>query len=200
MKAMAPLVSTMTKCVVAICGRRRSGKDVVAAHLESKYGYAHCKVADKLKEMCKCVFGFTDEELENDSKDNKSERWGVSPREVMQFMGTEVMQFKIQELMPWVGRNFWIDTLMKDVLPRHAKVVISDVRFVHEIQRLRDQCDNVLVIKLVRGERSVSEVDMHVSETGCDDLVADHTIDNNSTIHELLSRVDDIMAREKIAV
>lgn len=182
---------SMTRHIIGICGKRRSGKDIVADHLCQHYGYAKYKIADKLKSMCKLLFGFTDEELEV-TKDEPCERWGnVTPRRVMQFMGTEVMQHKLKELLPEVGLKFLIQAVIKDF--SHDRIAISDLRFLHELEELKrlERDTNVKVIVLrVNRELETDEADLHVSETeGCK-IQADVVIDNDGDIDDLLSKVD----------
>ena len=82
------------------------------------------------------MFGFTNEEIENDEKDIVNKKWGVSPRTVMQFIGTELFQYKIQEILPDVGKKFWINSLIES-LKQSENYVISDLRFLHEYEELK---------------------------------------------------------------
>ena len=94
--------------IVAICGPKGAGKDALADHLVSVYGYEKIKFADVLKDAVGILFGFTREQMDDgDLKEVVDIRWGVTPRKVLQFFGTEVMQYKLQELMPNMDRNSW---------------------------------------------------------------------------------------------
>jgi hypothetical protein len=184
----------MTRHIVGICGKRRSGKDVVADHLCQHYGYTKYKIADKLKSMCKLLFGFTDEELEI-TKDEPCERWGdVTPRRVMQFMGTEVMQHQLQDLFPKVGRKFWIRSVINDFA--HEHITISDLRFLHELEELKrleqDTADvKVIVLKIQRNSTgTTSDADLHESETECSKIQPDVVIVNDGNLDDLLAKVD----------
>ncbi len=185
----------MTRHIVGICGKRRSGKDIVADHLCQHYGYTKYKIADKLKSMCKLLFGFTDEELEI-TKDEACERWdNVTPRRVMQFMGTEIMQHQLQHLFPKVGRKFWIRSVINDF--DHERIAISDLRFLHELEELKrleqDAADvKVIVLKIRRNPAEArSDADLHESETECSKIQPDVVIDNDGDLEELLAKVDE---------
>jgi hypothetical protein len=126
--------------VIAICGLKRSGKDTIADYLCEEHGYEKIKIAAPLKDALKVMFGFSDEQIEGDSKDVIDIKWGITPRKVMQFFGTEVMQYQIQDLLPNVGRTFWIKSLMEQHISKfpHKKYVIPDLRFKHEYTLLNN--------------------------------------------------------------
>jgi hypothetical protein len=100
--------------IIAICGAKRSGKDVLSKYLVHKYKYRKLYFAEPLKKAVKELFNFSDiqvgiDEGENAGceKDTVDDRWGVSPRQALQFFGTEVLQYKIQELLPTINRYFF---------------------------------------------------------------------------------------------
>lgn len=188
---------SVTQHIIAICGRRRSGKDLVADHLGKYHGFHNCKIADKLKRVCQILFGFTQEEVEV-TKDEVSIKWGISPRAAMQFLGTEVMQFDIQKLLPGVKREFWVQSMIGDHLDKHARIVISDLRFLHEIdclKRSRDESTRLTILRINRQLCRDSGVDAHVSECEVDTLPVDFEIENTGTIEDLLQKIDKLMER-----
>lgn len=125
--------------IIAICGLKRSGKDTIADYLCNNHNYIKVKIASPLKEGIKSIFGFTDDQLETDLKDVKDARWGVEPRKIMQHFGTEVMQYQLQELIPNIGRSFWIKRLIDEhiVNSKEQRIVIPDLRFKHEYDMLK---------------------------------------------------------------
>lgn len=174
--------------LIAICGAKRSGKDTIAMHLVSKHGYERLALADPIKSVVGLLFGFTDAQMETDDKETIDERWGVSPRAALQFFGTEVMQYKIQELLPGIGRLFWTRCLVNKIDPGKT-YVISDVRFHHECDALREA--GAFVIKLDRP--SVQSSDAHASEVEQRDIAGDAYITNDGGIEGLLSKVDAML-------
>jgi dephospho-CoA kinase len=127
----------MAPKIIAICGLKRSGKDTIADVLTQRYGYEKVKIATPLKDALKTLFQFTDAQVEGAEKDVVDPRWGVEPRLLMQFIGTEVMQFKLQEVLPDVGRTFWIKRLIDEHIKNNDKhIVIPDMRFKHEYNLL----------------------------------------------------------------
>jgi dephospho-CoA kinase len=190
----------MRPLIIALCGFKRCGKDTAAQYLESHHAFHHIKISAALKRMIKGSFQFTDEQIESDEKDSIDQRWGVTPRQVMQFMGTEVMQFKIQELLPSVGRNFWMMHLMHEINnceQNDTCFVISDLRFLHEVEYLRSSVQNKDSVVVVRIENKKAQdqalKDDHVSEKEHLQFDINHVIDNNGTKEELFGSLDAVL-------
>jgi dephospho-CoA kinase len=180
--------------IIALCGARRTGKDTVANYLVSRYGYEHIKFTTPLKEVCKILFQFTDEQLETDKKELVDEKWGVSPRQVMQFLGTEVFQYKIQELLPQVGRLFWANSLMVRMSQAPEKrYVISDMRFLHEHKALG--CLDMLTIKISSNRVQQNSTDQHLSECEHRNIQEDMHLQNDGTKEELYDKIDSVLPK-----
>ena len=174
--------------LVAICGKRRSGKDTIADMLCTEYGYQKIRIADPLKKVVKILFGYEDDQLECDFKDVLDPRWGVSPRQVMQYMGTEVMQEHIQQLLPDIGRKFWIRSLIHTHLEKAAdnpsmRLVIPDLRFLHEEEELRKY--GVTIWKVHRRDVEAHACDLHVSEKEWQSIHHDVLIENHGNVDAL---------------
>jgi hypothetical protein len=179
--------------IIALCGKKQSGKDTLADYLVNQYGYTRVKIAEKLKLCMTLLFGFTQEQLENAEKDKVDDRWGISPRQAMQFFGTEIMQYKLQELIPSMGRDFFIQSTISDYITKahSCKIVITDLRFMHEYKALVPYDVYVIHVK-----RSVvpDATSHHVSEIECDEIPVHHTIMNNGSIKDLHNKLDAMLA------
>lgn len=162
--------------VIFLSGYNRCGKDTLAEHLSTHYGFIHMKISQPLKDSLKVLFNLTNEQLESNIKDEIDSQWGVTPRDIMKFIGTDVFQFKINELLPHKGRNFWIDLLLNNIkskyLNTNEKIVVSDLRFTHEYLAVRDFMNlytGLVDIKLVKivhvGATRLYQQDKHNSET-----------------------------------
>jgi hypothetical protein len=174
--------------LISICGRRRSGKDTIASFLCNEYGYANHKIADDLKSLVKLLFGFSDSQVETDTKDVVDPRWGISPRKALQFFGTEIMQYQVQHLLPDVGRNFWIQSFIKkNIIDTNKLIVISDMRFVHEYNHLKNH--DVFVIRVERDDHELCEHDEHVSEKEYLNIPAHVIVKNNGNHEELYANI-----------
>ena len=181
-----------SKIIIAICGFKRSGKDTLADHLVAKHGFKKASIATPLKQACKQLFALSDEQVDGDEKDICDVRWGVSPRQILQYFGTEMMQIAIQPLLPGIRRGFWVKRLIHEILNDAAndKWVIPDLRFLHEIDMLKDAFPNITVINVKRpGKNGV--LDMHVSETEHEKIMTDATFNNHGSVCDLQSMFDE---------
>jgi len=155
----------------------------------NEFGYVNRKVADDLKSLVKLLFGFSEGQVESDEKDMIDERWGLTPRRTLQFFGTEVMQYKIQELLPDVGRKFWIQSFInKYIMQQNDMVVVSDLRLLHEFEELSKH--GLFVIRVDRTDYCSSrEQDEHISEKEYLQIPANVVFDNNGSIEDLRFKV-----------
>lgn len=193
--------SIMRTLVIALCGAKRCGKDTAAHYIESVYGFEHRKVSGLLKHTLQALFGFTADQMETDLKDHEDPRWGITPRSMMQFFGTEMMQFKLQEALPSVGRNFWIRRLVEEIQRGScSKVVISDVRFHHEAAALRAAGFDVRIVRISKplGTASARREDVHVSEQEYRSLAADVELENAGDFEHLYAQIDAAMRAMKL--
>lgn len=189
--------------IIGLIGNKRVGKDTVADFLCSTYNFKKYAFADGVKETCKVLFDFTDEQMNNDIKEDIDIRWNISPRKAMQFIGTEMMQYKIQELIPDIHKLFWVNRLRNkiimernniDIKDIHDNIVITDFRFLHEINEFKKY--NIMFIHILR-DRTYEGRDSHISENEltsidilCLDLKNHHIIYNDGTLDDLYNKID----------
>jgi len=184
------------KIIVAICGAKGHGKDCIAEQLSRAFGFTHEKVASPLKSVCVQLFGFDDEQVHGGLRDVVDDRWGVSPRRVLQFVGTEMFQFQLQQLLPHVGRAFWAKSLVSRIARSGAeRVVVSDMRFPHELSALRELESRDYRIVALRIERAgAPEDDAHPSETEFRDIRPVHVVRNDGDLVALQRQVDELVS------
>jgi hypothetical protein len=176
--------------IIAICGLKRVGKDTVANYVVDKYGYKHVKIAETLKNVCKTLFDFKD--VESCSKDIVDPTWNITPRLAMQFIGTEVFQFKIQEILPDIGRTFWIKKTINTISDKD-RVVISDLRFEHEVKEILQRFPNTVVIKIIKDR--FSDDCSHPSEQEWKNIKENILLKNDGTIDQLYRKIDSIVSK-----
>jgi hypothetical protein len=170
--------------VVAICGAKGAGKDTLA-NFFTQLGYTHEKLAMPLKQAAMCLFGFSGDQVEI-HKEIPDEFWGITPRRVLQWMGTEVMQYGIADIMPNTNRTFFVKSLLRRC-EKHDRIVISDMRFMHEYQGISHL--NPLVIRVVRPGLDTS--DTHVSEQEYTGIPAVDII-NDGTVMDLYAAAEKL--------
>jgi hypothetical protein len=199
--------------IIAICGAKRSGKDVLAEHLVNKYNYERVAFANPLKVAVKNLFNFDDDQVGigkdegTDRKDIVDERWGITPRAALQFFGTEIMQEKIQELLPNMKRNFFANTLKNYIenaenagnYENDKRYVISDLRFIHEHEMLLNMpnvsINDIMIIRVIRpSENRTKEQEPHISELEYVNIPYDIIMINNGTIDDYIRRFEQIIS------
>ncbi len=168
--------------LVGITGKARSGKDTAADFLCSSMGYSKYSFAKPIKEAVKVMFGLTEHHVNGHLKEVVLSDLGVSPRFLMQTLGTE-----------WgretVNKNVWLLAAQRQIDNLKAFgngfIVIPDVRFENEasfirknggllIHISRDNCDKVLA---------------HDSENGVAFMPHDVQVLNNGTVSDLHSHL-----------
>lgn len=177
--------------LIGIMGRKYSGKDTIANYLVAQHGYQKISFAEPLKKGCQVMFQFNDKQLEED-KEVVDEYWGITPREVFQYIGTEVFRDGMEKLIPGIKNNFWINTAMKkhyNLRGIGINTVISDVRFPNEVDRIRKE--GGIVIKVMRS--SLENSDNHASEIQIDEIVGDYQVINDSDFNSLYDKIDTIV-------
>lgn len=205
---MSPATTTTgTKglLMVAVCGARRCGKDTLSDHLCREHGFVKARFAEPLKAMAREAFGFTHDQVEGDAKDSVDPVYGVTPRRVLQFLGTEVMQHQLQRLLPDVGRHFWSRRLIRQYVEsnEYERVVVSDMRFLHEWQALRDGVRSAGgTLQVWRIERDTSgvvaqdsTVDAHDSETEWARIPCTQALHNDGSVDDLRASADELLRR-----
>lgn len=187
---------------ILLCGSKRSGKDTIADYLSQKYNIKHYKISQKLKDCIKILFNIDDNYYEN-NKELPLETWNKSIREFMQFIGTEMFQYKIQELLPDINKNFWIKSFLdnkfiyNNFVKNDNNIVISDLRFLHEFNYIKKICKennlNFIVIRVNNNNNNTE--DLHISEKEYTDISYHHYINNNTTFENLYENIDQIMLK-----
>lgn len=71
----------------------------------------------------------------------------------------------------------------------HELVAISDVRFPNEVEAIRERGGRIWRVK----RDSIGSGDVHISESGQSEIVADVEIDNNGTVYDLALKVRDLL-------
>lgn len=174
--------------IIGLCGRAGSGKSSVANHLVEKFGATKIAFADPLKRMAMQIWKFTEEQVFGPAevKEQVDPRWGFSPRQALQFLGTEVCRTQL-------GKDVWVDALLRRAQQSHRTLwVVEDVRFVNEVYRLTEE--GSLVIRLSCTD-SMSVADQsHASEAEVDIIPANLVVDVEGSRAEglvpLFARVD----------
>lgn len=121
------------KSIVAFAGKKRVGKTTAAEVLDD---YELVSIADPISNIVDNTFMFPDAL----GKEEKFPLWGVSRREAMQMVGSELFRDAFGDL-------FWLKSLLFRIANSDRdKFVIDDVRFPREVKVLRSIGAHVFVV------------------------------------------------------
>lgn len=190
--------------IIGITGKKYSGKDTIANYLVNDYWYEKMAYASPLKETCRILFGFNDDQLYGTKKEEIDERWAVAPRKVFQYIGTDLFRKQMNNLIPGLNDGFWVKCLSEQIKLKlehdpNSLIVVSDIRFQNEIDELKKLHNDVLIIRVTRPSLdATNKSDTHDSENMIDKLsCVDYDVVNDSDIESLYNKINEILYEGK---
>ena len=168
--------------LIGIAGRARSGKDTVANFIVAAIGGYRYSFADPIRAMLAPLGVDMNDPYWQARKEDVIPALGVSPRRMMQTLGTE-----------W-GRNLinpdlWLVMAHQRLLRNGPGMVISDVRFENEAAWIRKHGGRI--IHVIRPEAKA--VEAHASEDGIEMQDTDARLFNSGTLEELQLSVRELL-------
>ncbi|QPG06940.1 hypothetical protein IT774_07505 [Salinimonas marina] len=163
--------------VIGISGAKQSGKNYgadVIRRLANKMHLFTCEVAfaDPIKQMLIVGLGMQPSQFETEeAKNTVDPRYGVTPRRLMQTLGTDWGRDMINQNLWLIRAQEQIDTTAVDI------VLVTDVRFDNEAALVRQNerghiaCIHPTIKHMTR--------DDHASEAGISTYGFDYLIPNN---------------------
>ncbi len=143
--------------IIGLTGKAGVGKSTIANILVKDYGYRCVPFAEPLKDMLAAI-GLTHDELYGDKKEVVNPNYGVTPRHMMQTLGTE-----------WgrnlIGEDVWVEAWCRCLYRRYQNdnIVVDDIRFPNEVGRVRALGGKIVNI---HGDLYLNEATAkHVSES-----------------------------------
>lgn len=171
------------------------GKTTVAKYLISKYGYETVILARTLKRMLEVFLqdlGYTShyaqEMIYGTRKEIVIPELGVTPRHLMQTLGTEWAR-------TYVHPDVWIKICTANLI-KNQPYVSEDIRFLNEGEAFREA--GFKIVKIINPR--VPIIRNHASEGELDNYSFDYVIINDGTIEDLYKKIDillEIMVNEK---
>lgn len=209
--------------IIGITGLISSGKDTAANYLTTFHGFKKVSFAGSLKDAVASVFGWDREMLEGTTKTSRewreqvdpwwAERLGMpnlTPRWILQYWGTEVCRKGFHE-------DIWVASVENKLRTAKDNIVITDCRFANELAAIKNA--GGITIRIERGpnpdwyedaiafnkgpshigwalsrERLLNH-GVHASEYSSVGMEYDHYLDNNGTIDELHTRLENIISQ-----
>ena len=167
--------------IIGLVGYKGSGKTTVAKILQDSRGYVKIAFADKLKIVAKQIYNLTNEQVYGPAKDLVDHRYGITPRFILQRLGTEVCRS--------IHPDTWVMDLENTIVTRSniksKCYVIDDVRYPNEVNLVHRLGGEVW---LINRPNIYKDEDSHNSEKP-ELLKVDHVIENDGTIETLTNHV-----------
>lgn len=172
----------MTPKIIGILGRSRVGKDTVADMITTLFPEYHIqRLSYPLKRAVCCLYDYTMDQVESNTKEVIDTRWNKTPRETIQSL-TEYM-------MAYMGHDFFTKKLFHQYdsksIPAH--MIIPDIRYEHDILEIQKR--GGIVIKVERENAPVR----HTFEQHIDFLKGNHRLNNTGSLEDLRTEVIKMM-------
>ncbi len=208
--------------IVGFCGSAGSGKDTAADYLVNQYHFTKLSFADTLKDVLAIVFRWDRDMLEGKSdisrkwREEIDEFWAhelaipdFTPRKAMQLVGTDLFRNILSE-------EIWVSNMkckIHEIVSKGGNVVISDCRFPNEIELLHTMGGDVIEVRR-NGAHELYNTAAYANKGSAKDLslmmrkdlhpsewkwmgLADHIIDNDSTLGFLYEEVENAFTKAK---
>lgn len=172
--------------ILGLCGPAGSGKTTLA-NLLINSGWRRTRFATPIKSM---LFQFLIQQgldeptvwrmLDGKLKEAPTEYLcGKTPRHAMQTLGTEWRDT--------IDKNLWVEAWKRQIrqFPDSTRIVVDDMRFVHEAEAVQDMGGKIANIK----RSNTATVASHLSETEYKSIVPNFLIENNSTPECMLTQL-----------
>lgn len=191
--------------VIGIAGFAGVGKDTAASILRELCDedidspYIHPPsikhFADPLKSVCaeKYCIDLNKFNLPH-LKNEVHSYWGVTPRQILQFEGTECARDTVPKLIPGMQYGFWVHRLAREIVGgwyTKSVIIIPDVRFEDEYSWITSQTRHFM-IHLTRDARpDIVGISNHRSEKPLllKGIKNEVTVENNGTIEDLKDKL-----------
>jgi hypothetical protein len=186
--------------LIGVCGLIGSGKDTIAGTLVG-IGWTRYSMAKPLKDMTAALFNWPRDMVEGDTAESRAWReqrddwWSerlareITPRSVLQYMGTEVMRQNFHD-------DIWVACMEKFYAENGPHIVISDVRFPFEIAAIRRLGGEIwhvyrppLPYWFERAAMGKDIPEVHLSERAWLGIEPDQTFWNTGSLQDLKNAV-----------
>lgn len=165
--------------LLGLTGLAGCGKDTIARIMsENSTNIELYALADPLKKAASSIFNIPLDSFYNQNlKEMVEPYWDLSPREMLQKLGTEACRNVF-------GEDIWLksgESYIKDLLNKGKTVIVTDIRFDNEAQWIKD--NGGIIIEIQRDNLKKQEKHNHSSEQGIS--IEKFILKNNGTLENL---------------
>ena len=206
--------------IFCISGQKRAGKDTIANYIREHVIASRVSFADPVRDVCRAYFRWDDDWLLGEHKEDIDPYWGISPRQAMQYLGTEVGRVGIAENYPEfksvTGDKIWIKNAQQKIrnltdekyvekygnglIGEFKAFVVPDLRFLNEYDAMKNMESEGYKVVTIGVRRNGLPSDSHASETEIKDCVekCDFILENNRKISDLEEKVNEIITWSEV--
>ncbi len=168
------MVMEANRVIVGLGHKSRVGKDTVGAHLAARHGTHVTSFAANLYRVTESMQSILGVQVKKDP--SLLQKCGMMLRE-------------------HYGDDVFVDRMFAE-LPTAGIIVITDVRFKNEFERIRRE--GGILINIIRPDRPIDRDPNHISEVDLDDAAWDFEIENTGTIEQLVNAVENVLPRDVV--
>lgn len=175
--------------VIGLAGKKRVGKDTIAAMIEEQLQFSKVQsiaFADPIKDALTEALGIPRFWFDSeDFKERPLPYYGITPRQAMQTFGTGWGREMVDDQI-WVKRA----KLRLEAVEESGVdiAILTDVRFENEAELVRNL--GGVVCHVTRG---TGQNDAHESEQGLSPKFLEYELDNNGSVEDLYAGVKDFL-------
>jgi phosphomevalonate kinase len=147
--------------IVAISGKRRSGKSLLGSILQNEYQFVPVSLAAPLKSMCREHFGLSEAQTDGELKEVLDPRYELTPRQLM---------IKFGAFYRSIDKDYWVKKLFSSLSDENKSYVVTDMRFKNEYNFFRER--GAMLVRLDRAEAYTGININDPSETELDDIAS----------------------------
>lgn len=180
--------------IIGLVGKKGVGKDTTADFLVKRFGFKKLAFATPLKRVCEALYNIEPKYFYDPAlKEEIIPFWGVSPRQMMQNIGTNVVREHL-------GDDFWLKHMENALSDQHTNVVISDVRFISEALFVKMRGGIIIrVIRQNENENNDTGTDTHVSEVEQELISHDFAVTNHGNVESnLYKQIDQLISQHHL--
>lgn len=178
--------------LIGVSGKIGSGKSTFAKYLVDNFNFIEMSLADPLKKACQELFLLSDEQVfgNQEQKGTIDNRWGKSPRELLQFVGTDLLRNQMKYLIPDLHEDIFLKRFeLWYNENKNVNVIVSDIRYPNELKYIKKS--GGIVIKIERSNYDIHS--NHSSESSLNNEVFDFIINNNFDVDTFKNMIDIVM-------